>query len=238
MHAILLILGYHPHGIISVGVFVNFGTEANRVSEVLKGIKVHGLTLNSQFNMPFWREYLLSMGFCSVSRKSCDYILSQKEKGTAILLVPGGAREALDAHPGTCDLTLGKRKGFIKVALANGADLVPVLGFGENDLFYQVNNKEGTSVRKWQQWFLKKFGITPCLPYARGIFQYDYGMVPNRQKLVTVVGKAIKVEKISNPSDEIVEEYHKKYIQGIKAIYEKYHAEYAPTWPKEFQIVL
>ena len=32
-----------------------------------------------------------------------------------VLLVVGGAQEALDAHPGTNDLTLANRKGFVKV---------------------------------------------------------------------------------------------------------------------------
>lgn len=72
-------------------------------------------------------------GICSVSRKSCTNILSQGP-GNAITIVVGGAAEALYAHPGTNDLTLKKRFGFIKVAIREGASLVPVFSFGENDV--------------------------------------------------------------------------------------------------------
>ena len=46
----------------------------------------------------------------------------------------GGAAEALDAHPGKLELTLRKRKGFVRIALQTGASLVPSLAYGENDL--------------------------------------------------------------------------------------------------------
>jgi 2-acylglycerol O-acyltransferase 2 len=72
-------------------------------------------------------------GICSVSRKSCMNILAQGP-GSAITIVVGGATEALAAHPGTNDLTLKRRLGFIKVAIREGASLVPVFSFGENDV--------------------------------------------------------------------------------------------------------
>ena len=55
------------------------------------------------------------------------------------MIVVGGAEEALDAHPGHHILTLKKRKGFIKMALQTGADLVPCYSFGENDLFVRLD---------------------------------------------------------------------------------------------------
>ncbi len=40
--------------------------------------------------------------------------------GNAVVIVIGGATEALDAHPGMFELTLKRRKGFIKMALKHG----------------------------------------------------------------------------------------------------------------------
>jgi 2-acylglycerol O-acyltransferase 2 len=74
-------------------------------------------------------------GVCSVSKPSCFNILSQGP-GNAITIVVGGAAESLSAHPGTADLTLKKRYGFIKMAIRAGADLVPVFSFGENDVSF------------------------------------------------------------------------------------------------------
>ena len=50
--------------------------------------------------------------------------------GRAITIVVGGARESLDAQPHSLRLVLKRRKGFVKLAIRTGADLVPVLAFG------------------------------------------------------------------------------------------------------------
>ena len=74
------------------------------------------------------------MGIMDASRESCNNCL-QRGPGSAILLVLGGAKESLDAHAHTdYELTL-HRCGFVKVALENQADLVPVFSFGEVSFF-------------------------------------------------------------------------------------------------------
>ncbi|KAG6840504.1 hypothetical protein C0991_006301 [Blastosporella zonata] len=83
--------------------------------------------------MPFHRDILLALGVCSVSKKSCSNILNAGP-GSAITIVVGGAAESLSARPGTANLTLRRRLGFIKLAIQHGADLVPVFSFGENDV--------------------------------------------------------------------------------------------------------
>ena len=57
------------------------------------------------------------------------------------MLVVGGATESLncgDKHK--VKLYLVRRKGFVKLALQHGRDLVPVFGFGENEIYEQGGN--------------------------------------------------------------------------------------------------
>ena len=77
-------------------------------SQAYPGIRPHLLTLASNFNVPLYRDILLFLGVCSVSRASCANILRQGN-GAAICIVVGGAAESLSAHPGTADLTLRRR---------------------------------------------------------------------------------------------------------------------------------
>ena len=49
-----------------------------------------------------------------------DHLLGEGVTGRALCLVPGGAPEAVDAHPGMATLYIKKRKGFAKMALRHG----------------------------------------------------------------------------------------------------------------------
>ena len=111
---------YHPHGIMGLGAQGNFCGEATGFSEKFPGIYPHLLTLSMNFNFPFIREYALSAGVCSVDKGSIEYILRKMGPGHSVIIVVGGAAEALEARPGSVILTLKERKGFIKLALSNG----------------------------------------------------------------------------------------------------------------------
>ncbi|KAJ3097589.1 diacylglycerol O-acyltransferase 1 [Phlyctochytrium bullatum] len=222
--------------IISLGAFTNFGTEATDFSRKFPGIDLRVLTLQSNFNIPLWRELLLSLGFCSVSRRSIDNILS-KGPGNSCMIVVGGAAEALNAFPYTNDLVIKKRLGFIKAALRNGASLVPVFSFGENDVWDQVPNPKGSTLRKFQQFFQKQASFSPPLFHGRGIINYDYGILPYRRAIISVVGTPIDCPKIPNPSEADLLEYQKKYLDGLQAVYDKFKEEYAPLRKKELAFV-
>ncbi len=74
-----------PHGILSLGIFANFSTEATGFSEKFPGLTPHLLTLKIQFSTPVHREALMIHGVCAASEKSIKYILNNKgvckEKG-------------------------------------------------------------------------------------------------------------------------------------------------------------
>lgn len=157
--------------------------------------------------------------------------------GSSIVIVVGGAQEALDTHQGTSDLTLNKRKGFVRVALQTGASLVPVFGFGENNTYFCAENPEGSWIRKLQERSLRFMGFSLPLFHGRGVFNYDMGLLPFRTPLTIVVGKPIEVPKISAPSREDIHKYHALYVKGLIELYETHKDEYDKDRKRDMKIV-
>ena len=157
--------------------------------------------------------------------------------GRAITIVVGGARESLEAQPRSLRLILARRKGFVKLAIRTGADLVPVLAFGENELYDQVQPEQHPLIHKIQLLVKKFLGFTVPLFHARGVFNYDVGVMPYRRPLNIVVGKPIKVEQASKPSEAYIAELHELYVKELKRIWEEWKDEFAMEVTKEFVIV-
>lgn len=166
------------------------------------------------------REILLSIGLIESSKESIEYVLNDDKKGRAVVIVIGGAAEALDAHPGKHTLTLANRKGFVREALKTGAHLVPVYAFGENDVYKQIDNPEGSVLRKMQEWGKKKTGISLPLIYGRGYFQMALGLLPINTPVNVVVGAPIEVQKTLEPSKEVVDQIHGIYMEKLSELFD------------------
>lgn len=185
------------------------------------------------------------MGLASVSRESCENTLSKggpngEGMGRAITIVVGGARESLDAQPHSLKLVLKRRKGFVKLAIRTGADLVPVLAFGENDLYDQVTSDSHPFVHKMQMLVKKCMGFTIPLFHARGVFNYDVGLMPYRKSLNVVVGRPIKVvqSKRGELVDEgYVDEIHGLYVRELERIWEEWRERFEVDRRVELRIV-
>jgi hypothetical protein len=74
---------------------------------------------------------ILFAGVCSCNAESISHLLSTKPtendgptedkvEGRAVILIVGGAAEALKCKPRTYNILLKKRKGFVRIALKNG----------------------------------------------------------------------------------------------------------------------
>lgn len=147
---------------------------------------MHLLTLASNLKLPLYRDFLMSMGIYSVSNRSCTNILSGKA-GNAITIVVGGAHESLRARPGYLDLTLNRRLGFVRIAMQTGAKLVPVLCFGENDMYEQMDNDDGSLLYYMQIKFKTIFRWTLPMFVGRGLFHRSMGWMPYMRPM-NVVG--------------------------------------------------
>lgn len=215
------VLGYHPHGIISVGCFCAFATDgANTLSLIKKkgdkdkheavttdddstrgfstlfpGIDRRVITLPQNFITPFLREYFLSMGACDSAKETFRSILERD--GTAVVVVVGGAAESMLVQNRSIDLVLERRRGFVREAIRGNACLVPVIGFGESDLYQVYHPQPGPDGKiPWigrLQLFVKKVtGFAMPLFQGRSIFLKDVGVMPQRTPVCVVVGAPIE----------------------------------------------
>ncbi|XP_043337202.1 2-acylglycerol O-acyltransferase 2-like isoform X2 [Cervus canadensis] len=186
------VAGFHPHGVLATGAFINLCTD----------------------------------GLVSSDKESATHILSRKGGGNLLSIVVGGVQESLNARPGAYKLVLRNRKGFIRLALTHGADLVPIFSFGENDIYDQVENSRGS----WLRWFQDRLhkSIRGSIPlfYGRGVFQYSFGLMPYRRPITTVVGKPIEVQKIPHPSQEEVDKLHRRYMKELENLFEAHKLKY------------
>ncbi|GFN89225.1 endonuclease-reverse transcriptase [Plakobranchus ocellatus] len=223
------ILACHPHGIMCQSHFINFASEATGFSNKFPGIKPYLTVLSSLFMYPLFREYFLLSGSIQASRASIDWVLSKEGSGNALALIIGGAKEALEARSGNFQLRLKQRKGFCKRALMHGASLVPVYAFGENDLYSQVPNPEGSKVRMFQDFLTRILGFSPPMFYGRGFLNYTFGLLPYQKPVYTVVGAPIDVSKMEEPSDEQIDHLHGRYCKALVDLFENHKLKYGLT---------
>ncbi|KAB0370982.1 hypothetical protein FD755_017391 [Muntiacus reevesi] len=220
------IAGFHPHGILATGAFTNLCTEGTGFSSVFPGILSHLMMMHWCFWAPVFRDYIMCGGLVSSDKESAAQILSRKGGGNLLSIVVGGVQEALNARPGAYKLVLRNRKGFIRLALTHGADLVPIFSFGENDICNQVENSPGSWLRWFQDRIQKSTRGSIPLFYGRGVFQYSFGLMPYRRPITTVVGKTIEVQKTPHPSQEEVDRLHQRYMKELENLFEAHKLKY------------
>jgi len=219
----------HPHGIFGISPMTNFGTNATKFSQLFPGVPVHLLGHSVIFKIPFFREWCLAHGHGSVDKKTCLTLLRKRH---SIALAPGGAKESLECVPNTMRLILQKRRGFAKLALQTGAALVPVLGFGENELYKTVQFKKGTWCRRVQEALQARLGF--ALPLFCGRLWMP--LLPRRSPVFTVVGAPVRFKAssssqssehvIAEPTDGQIAELHQQYCDALQGLFETHKSKY------------
>ncbi|CAM2110516.1 unnamed protein product [Caretta caretta] len=183
------VLGSHPHGIMCSGAAAAFCTEAPGFSRLFPGLRPCLALLAGLFHLPLYREYMMGLGMCPVSRPSLAFLLSRP--GNAVAIVVGGAVESLDCAPGQYRVTLRSRTGFVRLALQHGAALVPVYSFGENEVFRQLVFPPGSRLRHLQLRFKDLTGFAPCFFWGRGPLPFP--------SPITVVGEESREGALPGP---------------------------------------
>ena len=138
------IFAYHPHGAFpmtlawllnSTEFRLYYNIDNNRECEGLKDMQI--LMSSLAFYMPFVREMCIGAGGKEITKE----ILSDTLKvNKHVVLCPGGVAEMyLTPSANREDKKIlnisTKHKGFIKYAIKYGRPVIPILSFGEQELF-------------------------------------------------------------------------------------------------------
>lgn len=187
--------------------------------------------------LPIVREIYLNWGMCAASSNSLTTLLTQSNDpkhqsnkdgftGNAPVLMVGGAQEAFSAFPKKYRFFLKNRKGFVRIALKTGAPLVPAISFGENEVFGLVHYPPGSLVRRFQDGFKRLTTVAPIHLIGRGFLQYNFGIIPRRHPITTVIGAPIDVPKNPQPSNEEIDALHTLFSERLVELFETHKHKY------------
>lgn len=227
----------------SLATVINFTTSHSKWSQLFPGIRAKSSTLAINTLLPVSREVWLGLDVCSASANSLTTLMNQSNDpndasnhdgctSNAVGLVVGGAKEAAHAYPNTYKCVLKNRKGFVKIAIRTGASLVPAISFGENEILDIIEYTPGP----WVQFILdviKQYTKVAPIPYnGRGILQYNYGLIPKRRPVTTVIGAPIHLEKNAQPSQDDIDTIHQVFCTQLMKLFETHKSKYVENFEK------
>ena len=214
------IIGCFPHGANSVQHLLTMTDCCGALSKVFRGPR-RDLAASILFYIPVIRELSLLLGNVDASSATAKYNL---KKGRSLLIFVGGEKEQLMAKPHKHQIFLKSRKGFVKLALQYGCELVPSYAFGETELYHISDFALG--FRKWLQ---RNFAIGITLAKGRPVW-WNW-MNPLKNPLHVVFGKPIKVakrdaQKDGEVTDEEINALHELFIKETERLFETHKAKH------------
>lgn len=204
------LLLWHPHSLMSVTPVIH---TAYRLTDTLPPSKI---VCHSMYHaIPFIRDiaryaYTAPARFPDMKR--------ELEAGNSLSVMPGGTREMMETSEHTLRLVLKKRSGVFRLALMTGTPLVPILSYGENELFPSVRSGWlDTLNQHLYKWFWMALPVTSWTAFSNWVKLYSHPLQP----VTTHVGKPLNVLKVEEPTAKDVDVLRNRYIRRIQKLFRK-----------------
>jgi hypothetical protein len=245
------VFGVHPHGIhcLPLAMFTTEGSDFDIQFPNMVGYNLTGLAATIMFKLPLVREFFLTMGYVDASRPIANQVLAENR---SVFVCTGGEEESMMTTMAEDIVVLKKRKGFVRLALAHGAALVPVFGVGNNDV-YKVSSDYprmsrvdccfplGRLLRKTAKPFSSFQSFVQTYDFMgkqRKWLQKNFGIalpifhgrfftpLPFQKPIRVLIGEPIPTPapkvRGERPDPALVDEYHAKYMAALAALHAKH----------------
>ncbi|KAK9829305.1 hypothetical protein WJX72_005048 [[Myrmecia] bisecta] len=213
------IFGYQPHGLFPIG--AGYLPLMPAWAKLLPDVNPVVLIASVVFHIPLIRDLCSWCGLRQVSRRT--FIRALNERGS-VLLVPGGQAELVHTWRMFHNkqwVIYTKHRGFIRLAIEQGASLVPIIVLGEINAL-----RNFIDVPVLQQWTYKKIGFP--VPYLL-VGRWGVTPFPSQTGLKFVIGEPIEPPK-HEPGTQVDEagltEMHDKYYAAVAALFNKHKASF------------
>jgi len=203
------ILIWSPHGLMTVACSIHNGFQVT--DSKYSPTKIAALSCLHSF--PVSKDIMRVANTISSDYETIKNTL--KKESISIML--GGVKEVLHTSPNKLILTIKKRYGIFKLALETGSDIVPVITYGENEIF-----PPNTSIIPYSINFIlySFFKVALPFPTLESIQNWMKLCIKPLDPIITYTGSPIKVKKVY-PSHKRIELLKKKYISAVKKLFEE-----------------
>jgi len=158
------------------------------------------------------------VGLFGVMDASSPAVKKRLATSPGCALYVGGMLELFYSSAAREAVVLNRRKGFVKLALRSGADLIPTYMFGNTTVLSALTAGPLATLSR-------KLGVSMTLFWGR------WGLpLPRPVKLVFVRGRPVGLPHIPEPTDADVEKWHAEYARRLAELfahYRQFNPDYA-----------
>lgn len=193
-----------------------------------KGVMVRALADSMHFKIPVWRDWITDkLGVLEASRENCHAVMKNKQ---SLVVYPGGTREVCKKKGEKYVLKWTDRRGFVRMAMQHGYDIIPVAAVGAEEAFTIV--KDANDILKSPLGkFLKMIGVAEKYfkngelmpPVVSGV---GGTIIPRPVKMYFSFGKRISTKQYKKEFEniELQDEIKKKVEESLLGQFEKLFA--------------
>ncbi len=208
-----------PHGIFPMGQVI----AASIASRFSPNKRMVATAADAVFTFPVMRHFMSWVGARPISKKMIAKIF---DEGCNCVILPGGIAEMYVTNTYEETIYLRKRFGTVKLAIQQGANIIPVFFFGNSSIF---DVPGGSGKESFLSRISRRLRASIIFFYGR-----QFLTVPYRHPIHVVYGEPVEVKQNDNPTNEEVAEMLQKVIDAVEKLYKEKH----PSWEDRPLVVL
>ncbi len=169
-----------------------------------KGLLLRGLADSNHWKIPGWRDLISErLGLVEASRENCHALMERKD---SLLVFPGGTREICKKKGEQYVLKWSDRRGFVRMAMRHGYDIIPVAAVGAEETYTVVKDADDILQSPFGK-FLKMTGVAEKYfkngelmpPVVRGV---GNTIIPRPAKLYFSFGQRISTRNLKKKCED------------------------------------